>query len=205
MAFGYFTWQGPISMFNARQWGAAGLKIVGLCSIDFVHSPAVFENLIPFMRINRGEESYSNSIMIPLHDAWNCPLLVEPQSRDALEVADIDDGIRMRAGSFVDYGHYGSGLGLELVERDDSATTHQARRLKDRIVTGNYDSLEIVVTFIASAPTTWREALAAEWNGSNDMSEPSESSESSESGEWNGSSEMSEPSSESSESIVQDA
>jgi hypothetical protein len=162
MRFRYFTWQGPISMFNARQWGDRdGLKIVGLCSIEFVHSPAVFENLIPFMRINHGgEDAHSSSIMIPLHDAWNCPLLVEPQSRDALEVADIDDGIRMRAGSFIDYEHYGSGLSLELVERDDSTATRQARRLKDRIATGNYDSLEIAVTFIAAC----RKAPTAEWS-----------------------------------------
>jgi hypothetical protein len=134
------TWHGTVAQFNDG-WlfraSAVEGRVVGVSSISFVHANAVFEDLMPYLRVRT-----DSSILIALSDAWNCPMMVEAHSREALEVVDLDAG-PFRPGAFIDYIHFGRDLKIELVSRAGS------RPLFKRIETKQFEQLEIDVRVIA--------------------------------------------------------
>jgi hypothetical protein len=150
-------WRGAVRHFNDG-WLKSGLglctpgTVVGLCSVEFVHSHAVLENLLPYMHVQR-----ESSILLPLADAWKFPMLVEPYSSKAIEVADLDMDL-FAAGNFIDYIQYGESMRIELISRlqqqiHDSPTSpalpaSPALPLRQRIVTSEYEYLEMSMVVI---------------------------------------------------------
>jgi len=142
-------WRGAVRHFNDG-WLMSGLglctpgTVVGLCSVEFVHSHAVLENLLPYMHVQR-----ESSILLPLADAWKFPMLVEPYSSKAIEVADLDMDL-FAAGNFIDYIQYGENMRIELISRLQQQQIHDspALPLRQRIVTSEYEYLEMSMVVI---------------------------------------------------------